>query len=301
MIAAQRSDGFFNYPRSKLIAIRYLKSQDEGTLPCFFPLPRSTERREGTSFPRPFLLSRSDGSQGCRGAANAIATGSRANMHSFIGCRIRTTFVGRQLSTGGRPRKTPPFDYSSTVAKEKPQGRGLGRNDFRAPSKGQGAGRRTEMGGGERKRKRGRGAKNEVKFIRVQTDVNLFKLRDFGSGRGGGAGGREGGGRRGGRGGGRWGLLRRDGSGSICFITARDKGWAWSEKDSILREIKKSAGLSFRSRFSDRKREACGPVPWLACASITRHGHRISRYATWKPNDDSVPPMLGSVTLSATL
>jgi hypothetical protein len=39
-------------------------------------------------------------------------------------------------------------------------------------------------------------------------------------------------------------LLRRDGSGSICFITARDKGWAWSalarEKDSILREIKKS-------------------------------------------------------------
>lgn len=41
MIAAQRSDGFFNYPRSKLIAIRYLKSQDEGTLPCFFPLPRS--------------------------------------------------------------------------------------------------------------------------------------------------------------------------------------------------------------------------------------------------------------------
>lgn len=114
---------------------------------------------------------------------------------------------------------------------------------------------------GERKRKRGRGAKNEVKFIRVQTDVNLFKLRDFGSGRGGGGGGREGGGRRGGRDGGRWGLLRRDGSGSICFITARDKGWAWSEKDSILREIKKSAGLSFRSRFSDRKREACGPVP----------------------------------------
>lgn len=155
MIATQRSDGFFNYPRSKLIAIRYLKSQDEGTLPCFFPLPRSdgVAGRVPPSFPRPFLLSRSDGSQGCRGAANAIATGSRANMHSFIGCRICTTYVGRQLSTGGRPRKTPLFDYSSTVAKEKPQGQGLGRNDFRAPSKGQGAGRRTEMGGGREKEK----------------------------------------------------------------------------------------------------------------------------------------------------
>lgn len=52
--------------------------------------------------------------------------------------------------------------------------------------KGQGAGRRARRrrGGGGRKRKRGRGVKNEVKFIRVQTDVNLFKLRDFGSGRG---------------------------------------------------------------------------------------------------------------------
>lgn len=28
----------------------------------------------------------------------------------------------------------------------------------------------------------GTGTKNEVKFIRVQTDVNLFKLRDFGRG-----------------------------------------------------------------------------------------------------------------------
>lgn len=85
----------------------------------------------------------------------------------------------------------------------------------------------------EKGRKRERGAKNEVKFIRVQTDVNLFKLRDFGNGWE----------RRG-----WWGLLRCDGSGSICFITARDKGWAWSalarEKDSILREIKKSTGLS---------------------------------------------------------
>lgn len=103
-----------------------------------------------------------------------------------LSAAVCTTLVGRQLSTGGRPRKTPLFDYSSTVAKEKPQGQGLGRNDFRAPSKGQGTGRRAEKGGSGRKRKRGRGAKNEVKFIRVQTDVNLFKLRDFGSGRDGG-------------------------------------------------------------------------------------------------------------------
>lgn len=42
--------------------------------------------------------------------------------------------------------------------------------------------REREDGGGEgRNRRRGRGkrTKNEVKFIRVQTDVNLFKLRDF--------------------------------------------------------------------------------------------------------------------------
>lgn len=39
------------------------------------------------------------------------------------------------------------------------------------------------MEGGEgrnrRRRRRGKRTKNEVKFIRVQTDVNLFKLRDF--------------------------------------------------------------------------------------------------------------------------
>lgn len=101
-----------------------------------------------------------------------------------LSAAVCTTFVKRWLSTG-RPRKTPLFDYSSTVAKEKPQGQGLGRNDFRAPSKGQGARRREEKDRSERKRKRerGRGAKNEVKFIRVQTDVNLFKLCDFGSGR----------------------------------------------------------------------------------------------------------------------
>lgn len=75
--------------------------------------------------------------------------------------------VEQQLSTGGRPRKTPLFDYSSTVAKEKPQGQGVSRNDFRTPNKGQGAERRAEEGGSERKRKRERGAKNEVKFIRV--------------------------------------------------------------------------------------------------------------------------------------
>lgn len=42
--------------------------------------------------------------------------------------------------------------------------------------------REGEDGGGEgRNRRRGGGkrTKNEVKFIRVQTDVNLFKLRDF--------------------------------------------------------------------------------------------------------------------------
>jgi hypothetical protein len=61
-------------------------------------------------------------------------------MHSFIG----TAFVGQWLSTDGGPRKTPLFDYSSTVAKEKPQGRRTGRNDFRASGKGQGIGRRTE-------------------------------------------------------------------------------------------------------------------------------------------------------------
>lgn len=119
---------------------------------------------------------------------------------------------------------------------------------------------------GERKRKRGRGAKNEVKFIRVQTDVNLFKLRDFGSGRGGGGVGARG--REGERAEGEDGA---EGDGVYCGATGAAlfalslrgtiKGWAWSEKDSILREIKKSAGLSFRSRFSDRKREACGPVP----------------------------------------
>lgn len=49
-------------------------------------------------------------------------------------------------------------------------------------------------GGKEEGRERERGAKNEVKFIRVQTDVNLFKLRDFGSGRERGW----------------WGLLRHD-------------------------------------------------------------------------------------------
>lgn len=43
------------------------------------------------------------------------------------------------------------------------------------------AGRRREStrGVGASGRERGRRAKNEVKFIRVQTDVNLFKLRDF--------------------------------------------------------------------------------------------------------------------------
>lgn len=40
--------------------------------------------------------------------------------------------------------------------------------------------RRERTGGGEDGRGRGEGrTKNEVKFIRVQTDVNLFKLRDF--------------------------------------------------------------------------------------------------------------------------
>lgn len=38
--------------------------------------------------------------------------------------------------------------------------------------------RRERTGGGEDGRGGGR-TKNEVKFIRVQTDVNLFKLRDF--------------------------------------------------------------------------------------------------------------------------
>lgn len=44
-------------------------------------------------------------------------------------CRC-TTFVG--AAAINRPRKTPLFDYSSTVAKEKPQVQGPSRNDFRA-------------------------------------------------------------------------------------------------------------------------------------------------------------------------
>lgn len=90
----------------------------------------------------------------------------------------------RWLSTGGRPWKTPLFDYSSTMAKEKPQEQGLaemisahGARD-KEPS-GESDERESER---EKGRKGERGAKNEVKFIRVQTDVNLFKLRDFGNG-----------------------------------------------------------------------------------------------------------------------
>lgn len=52
-----------------------------------------------------------------------------------------------------------------------------------------------------------------MKFIRVQTDVNLFKLRDFGSGRGGGGVGGRREGRRGQKG--------RTGRRAMGFIAAR--------------------------------------------------------------------------------
>lgn len=100
-----------------------------------------------------------------------------------LSAAVCTTF-GQQLSTGGRPRKTPLFDYSSTMAKEKPQGQGLARNDFRASSKGQGAGRGSAKRRSEEARKRKRRQERSEIYSRTQTDVNLFKLRDFGSGRG---------------------------------------------------------------------------------------------------------------------
>lgn len=109
-------------------------------------------------------------------------------MHSFIDdCMHDVQSVGQQLSTGDRPRKTPLFDYSSTMAKEKPQGQELARNDFRAlrardkePRTGKRAKRMRSEEARERKRRQER---SEI-YSRTQTDVNLFKLRDFGSGRG---------------------------------------------------------------------------------------------------------------------
>lgn len=134
-------------------------------------------------------------------------------MHSFIGEQYARRSSGSQLSTGGRPRKTPLFDYSSARwQRRNRRDRHWAEMISARPSKGQGAGRRAEKGGekrSERKRKRGRGAKNEVKFIRVQTDVNLFKLCDFGSGRGAmglGVDRRKGAGERRGRMG-RWGFI----------------------------------------------------------------------------------------------
>jgi len=174
---------------------------------------------------------------------------TREQICIYLSATICTTFVGQQLSTGDRPWKTPLFDYSSTMAKEKPQEQGLAEMIFAHGARDKEPSGERESGR-EEERRGERGAKNEVKFIRVQTDVNLFKLRDFGNGWE----------RRG-----WWGLLRCDGSGSICFITARDKGWAWialaREKDSILREIKKS--LSFRSRFFERGK---------ACPVCDRYG-----------------------------
>lgn len=110
---------------------------------------------------------------------------SQANMNLFIGDYTHDVHRAAQLSTGGRPWKTPLFDYSSTMAKEKPQEQGL------AEMISAHGARDKELSGGpsnerenerEQERKGERGAKNEVKFIRVQTDVNLFKLRDFGNG-----------------------------------------------------------------------------------------------------------------------
>jgi len=221
-----------------------------------------------------FLLSRNDKIESrLPRSANATVTNLWANMHSFIGCYVRerrSSGGGYQpaVGRGRRPfliihrrwqrRNRRDRDWAEMIsARERTRSRAASAEGWER----------------EKEKERGRGAKNEVKFIRVQTDVNLFKLRDFGSGRGesGRVAGR---GKE--RGGGRWGLLRRDGSGSICFITARDKGWAWSEKDSILREIKKSAGLSFRSRFSDRNAKPAGP--YSARVRLYTGGDRISRY-----------------------
>ncbi|KAG5318604.1 MOS1T transposase, partial [Pseudoatta argentina] len=234
----------------------------KGMLSVFLILPSRYEKRSEAFWS--FLLSRNDNSQGCRGVTNATATNSQANMHLFVGCRVHdVSSSGGYQPAAGRGRR--PF----LIIHRRWQRRNRRDRDWaemisarRVKDKEPGGERRKIEN--DKERERGRGAKNEVKFIRVQTDVNLFKLRDFGSGRDGREGVESGEGQDGER----WGLLRRNGSGSICFITTRDKGWAWSE-DSILREIKKSAGLSFRSRFSVRKREACGPVPYLACTTIS--------------------------------
>lgn len=197
------------------------------------------------------------------------ATNSRTTMHSFIGGCMHDIRSGQQLSTGGRPRKTPLFDYSSTMAKEKPQGRGLARNDFRAPSKGTRSrtGRREARRSEEARKRKRRQERSEI-YSRTQTDVNLFKLRDFGSGRG-----------------------RAGEERVVEFIAARrqrlyllyhcagqgmgvERAGA-REKNSILREIKKSAiSLLFRARLGLRffffwrtKRETDA-----ACPLISYHG-----------------------------
>lgn len=165
------------------------------------------------------LAQKREGNQNYQKAGMQLCDKFVASDYAFVYRRLYARHsVGQQLSTGGRPRKTPLFDYSSTMAKEKPQGRGLARNDFRAPSKGTRSrtGRREARRSEEARKRKRRQERSEI-YSRTQTDVNLFKLRDFGSGRGR-AGGRRG----------WWSLLRHDGSGSICFITARDKGWAWS-------------------------------------------------------------------------
>lgn len=90
-----------------------------------------------------------------------------ASDYAFVYRRPYARHSGSSYQPGGRPRKTPLFDYSSTMAKEKPQGQGLVRNDFRAPRARDKEPDGEARSGEARKRERERGAKNEVKFIRV--------------------------------------------------------------------------------------------------------------------------------------
>lgn len=118
--------------------------------------PTSFSRRKKAP-PRPSPHAEAGTAKIVRGGANATATQTRERICIRLSPAVCRAFVGQQqLSTGGRPRKTPLFDYSSTVAKEKPQGQGLAEM-ISAPSRGQGAGERRS----EEVRKRERGEEEE--------------------------------------------------------------------------------------------------------------------------------------------
>lgn len=140
MIAARRSDGFFNYSQqinhNPVFEVSWRREEGEGggrreEASCVFRFYfYGKKRRAGLSLPSSF----SSTAKAIRIKVGKVRECDRDELTDGCAlvyrrlCRC-TTLVG--AAAINRPRKTPLFDYSSMVAKEKPQVQGLSRNDFR--------------------------------------------------------------------------------------------------------------------------------------------------------------------------